>query len=845
MTNHEPVTNKIGSLRLLVTTAAAIFLGGFLAAKLAPLLVLPSPAQQTIFQCVLLSILLMPALFFGLIQPMTAAVAALERTKEELHLAIAVADLGIWDWDTVKRKRTWSERCASLLGLAEGTEMSHAAFLNAIHPEDRQEAQEALDRALQENAPCDIEFRALWPDGTVRWIAMRSRTAQDEQGQPVRLTGTVQDITERKRIQEALKESASTLKSFFDSPGHMRGVIELEGSDIVHISANAPAAALFGQTPESMRNKPATELGTPPELIRLWSERCEESRRGNEPVRFEYVHNTAAGGRWLSGTICSLGRGATGRPRCAYMLGDITERKKAQDELCRYAEETHDLYNNSPCGYLSLDAQGTLMRVNDTALKWLGYAREDGVDRKKFSELLAPASQRDFHACFAQLKERGSIRDVELQMARRNGAPLPVLLNAAATTDAAGKFLMYRATVFDITERKRAEEALRLTQEQLLKAQKMEATGQLAADLAREFNNMLFVINSQAELALKNLPPDSQPRGAAEEILKTGNRLARLSRQVLAYSRRQILRARTTSLNDIVNDAHKTLQTLVPQQIAATTQLDPALKPVNVDPVQFGNALLELVFNARDAMPHGGKLHILTANVELDERFCGAHPGAKPGRYVMLAVNDTGCGMDDKVKAHLFQPFFTTKDAGTSAGLGLAAVYGIVKQSGGYIEVNSAAGKGTTVRIYLPQAEGEAKGQTIRARLASPGGTETVLIVDDDDVVRIVTCQMLRGLGYNVVEASSGPEVLAAFEQQQGHPQLVIVDVVMPEMSGPELVKRLHELRPGIKVIFTSGFTDPRLRVWGEVGPGMHFLQKPINLGVLGRKVREVLDEKS
>ncbi|MGD0092880.1 MAG: ATP-binding protein [Planctomycetota bacterium] len=395
----------------------------------------------------------------------------------------------------------------------------------------------------------------------------------------------------------------------------------------------------------------------------------------------------------------------------------------------------------------------------------------------------------------------------------------------------------------DITELRRAEEAQRKTHEQFLQSQKMEAIGQLAGGVAHEFNNMLFVISGQAELLLQNLPLDGELCGPVETILKTSDRLSKLTTQILAFSRRQTLQPKVLDLNEVVADTNKLLESLIRGKITLRTVLDPALKHTKADPVQIGQVLVNLVLNARDAMPKGGRLAIETANVLVDEAYCSSHPGAKPGSYVMLAVTDTGCGLDENVKAHLFEPFFTTKEVGRGTGLGLASVYGIVKQSGGYIEVQSEPGKGTTFKVYLPQAKGEVAWPASRPRLPVPGGNETLLLVEDEEDVRVIACEMLRSLGYKVYGARHGTEALLAYQQHKGGVDLLVTDIVMPEISGPELVAQLRELRPDIKVIFASGYMDPRLKPQSHGEPSVHFLQKPISLGVFARKVREVLDE--
>jgi CheY-like chemotaxis protein len=330
-------------------------------------------------------------------------------------------------------------------------------------------------------------------------------------------------------------------------------------------------------------------------------------------------------------------------------------------------------------------------------------------------------------------------------------------------------------------------------------------------------------------------------RGPLELICRTGERAAALTRQLLAFSRRQVLQPRTLDLNAIVTDMDKMLQRLIREDITLTIAPSPALNPVRADPGQLEQVLMNLVVNARDAMPKGGKLAIETANVELDEVFCWTHEHARPGRYVRLTVSDTGCGMDDRVKAHLFEPFFTTKGKQEGTGLGLATVLGIVKQSGGYIQVESEVAKGTRFRIYLPQSEGDAEAPNAEPATATvPGGDETILLVEDVDAVRDVVRDLLAMNGYTVLTAQHGHEALELAEEHKGPIQLLLTDVVMPEMSGPDLAQRLLRLRPETKVLFMSGYTDHAAA--GQSLSGSNCVQKPVASDDLARKLREVLD---
>lgn len=394
-------------------------------------------------------------------------------------------------------------------------------------------------------------------------------------------------------------------------------------------------------------------------------------------------------------------------------------------------------------------------------------------------------------------------------------------------------------------ERIWAEEALRKSEAQLFQSQKLETVGKLAGGVAHEFNSILTAIIGQSELILGDLPPGHPLSENAAEISKGAGRAAKLTRQLLAYGRRTFLQPESLDLNQVMASMEVTIRHLVGGAVDVRIVPAAGLRAVKADAGQIEQGILNLVMNAADAMPNGGKLTLDTANVSFDQEAVRRYPDLKPGGYVMLAITDTGTGMSEAVKARAFEPFFTTKGVGQGTGLGLSTCYGIVKQSGGHISVYTELGRGTTFKIYLPQVEPQAKIPIQRLDSSDlPRGTETILLVEDDPALREMAAILLRRLGYTVYAAANGVEALSMrHERSTGHIDLLFTDVVMPHMSGKELADRVRALYPDTRILFTSGYTEHAVVHQGVLNPGVAMLQKPFTPSALACKVREMLDQ--
>ena len=425
---------------------------------------------------------------------------------------------------------------------------------------------------------------------------------------------------------------------------------------------------------------------------------------------------------------------------------------------------------------------------------------------------------------------------VELLNCRKDGTRFWNELSISPVHDAAGRLTNFVGVQSDVTARRNLEEQFR-------QMQKLEAVGQLAGGIAHDFNNLLTVINGYSELLMLDLKAGDPTRELVGEIQKAGERSAGLTRQLLAFSRQQVLATQILDLNAVATDAEKMLRRLIGEDIDVATALAPDLGRVRADPGQIEQMLMNLAVNARDAMPGGGILTIETRNVELDAAYAQTHTDARAGPHVLLSVADTGTGMPPDVAARIFEPFFTTKGIGKGTGLGLATVYGIVKQSGGHIAVYSEVGIGTTFKVYLPCVEEATVAVKGRSWLQPPSrGTETVLVVEDEDGVRALTRRILAGCGYTVLEAANGNEALCVLAAYLGPIHLLVSDVVMPGIGGRVVAERVAELHPGAKVLFVSGYTDDAVILHGVLQEGVNFLQKPFSAARLAIRVREVLD---
>lgn len=511
----------------------------------------------------------------------------------------------------------------------------------------------------------------------------------------------------------------------------------------------------------------------------------------------------------------------------------LVDRSRYQQTLAANETLYRDIVENARDIIYYHDLQGNYLAVNRAVESITGYSRDEAL-QMNIADTVAPEYLDQARHMIARKLAGETVTAYRLKIVAKDGRQIAVEVNTRLVRRH-GEVTGVQGIARDVTERLHIEEQLR-------QAQKMEAVGQLAGGIAHDFNNLLTVITGYSELVLRRLPREDTLRHHVAEIKKAGGRAAALTRQLLAFSRKQVLQPKVIDLNAVVANMGEMLRRLIGEDVELRTVLAPALGSTKADPGQIEQVIMNLVVNARDAMPHGGNLIIETENVYLNESYTESHIAVRPGPYVMLAVSDTGEGIAAEDREHIFEPFFTTKETGRGTGLGLSTVYGIVKQSGGNIWVYSEVGRGTAFKVYLPRVDEIAQEYTrgIEAEEVLHG-QETVLVAEDDERVRRLVREVLEHYGYNVLSAVSGDDALELAERQSGTIDLLLTDVVMPKMSGRRVADRLRALQPATKVLYMSGYTDESIVHHGVLDPDTPFLQKPFTPQVLARKVRDVL----
>ncbi len=881
--------------------------------------------------------------------------------KKRLQLALSSAGMGVWEWNLQTKTIFWTPECSAILGSNELTDQM-PDFINLIHPDDAEKVSQNSQKVIEGHTHYQDEFRIIDTQGGIRWIATNGLTEYDENGAPLRLIGTVQDISERKKAENTLRESEENMRAIIQAStqhiwvaeedgsnddifrwfSNLRGqpITDLEGLiEIIHPEDRKPALrawqnALKNKTYFNMvirfltktdeycfmatRSVPIFDADG---QFRQWigtcndiTERMEtvEALRKNEaqlklvadtvPTMIMHIDNqlnavfvNRAFLQWFGVTEADTigknlkeifeaadyqkifpeferalssetftierasfkGNGSKylrlnyvpeidkkGNVQGFFTFGiDLTENKKAEEELQKSELRFRSLVNSIAQIVWTADADGTLL----TALTPRGKSLEETGKNLLFewtSRLHPDDQERALDEFMRAIKTSNQYRS-EYKMLHPDGTYHYYISRGTPVYETDGTIREWVGTLTDINDNKLSEENLRKSEEQLRQAQKLESVGRLAGGIAHDFNNMLTAINGYSDLTLRRLDESDPLRRNIEEIKKAGERSASLTQQLLAFSRRQILQVKVLDINQIISDSLVMLQRLIGEDIQVVSVLNPLIDFVKADSGQLSQMLLNLAVNSRDAMPKGGTITIETDNIYLDENFSSPNSESKPGNYVMLAVSDTGVGIDEEIRQQIFEPFFTTKEIGKGTGLGLSTVYGIINQLNGYILVKSTVGTGTTFEIYLPAVKPTVILAETRIPLNSlKQGVETILLVEDEELVRNLSRQVLEACGYCVIEAKDGFEALELCQINGPEIDLLLTDVVMPMMSGRELAEKILRTHPHIKILFTSGYTEDAIVQHGVRESELNFIQKPFSFNEIAHKVRELLDSK-
>ncbi|MGB7621953.1 MAG: PAS domain S-box protein [Terriglobia bacterium] len=758
------------------------------------------------------------------------AEAALRRSHEFRDKVMENATNSIYALDLKGRFTLANERASRITGYRLD-ELIGMSFQRLFSPAVLPRVLKQFDRLVTEGTSISqYETDLIRKDGTTVTISF-SLAPLLENGAVVGVVGTSEDITERKRGQEALRLAENKYRSIFENA--IEGIFQSTPEGRL-LSVNPALARIHGyESPEEMMSS-ITDIAH--QLYVNSDQRAEFKRLLGER---SYVKDLEIQTRRKDGTTISTSvnartiRDASGVLICYEgTVEDITERKRTEEEL----QKLYRAVEQSPDSIVITDTHGTIEYVNPKFTEITGYSSAEALGqtpRILKSGELPPEKYKELCDIIASGHDwRG-----EFQNKKKNGELYWEYATISPIKNAQGDITHFLAINEDLSVRKSLEEQLR-------QSQKMDAIGRLAGGVAHDFNNLLTAILGYSELMETKLKANDPLYSNVQEIRHAGERAATLVRQLLTFSRKQVLQPKVLNLNQIVGELDKMLRRLIGEDIDLVTLLDPHVGQVRADVGQVEQLVVNLAVNSRDAMPKGGKLTIETADVELDESYASDHVNVQPGPYVMLSVSDTGCGMDSAVRSRIFEPFFTTKEAGKGTGLGLSTVYGIVNQSGGSISVYSEPGEGTTFKIYLPRVDEPVEPVTqYPMGTDASRGTETILIVEDDLLVRKLASETLGKFGYQILEAAHGEEALRICKTHEGTIQLLLTDIIMPGMTGRELAGRIEPLFARIKVIYMSGYTDNAILHQGRLDPGMNFLQKPFTPSILLQKVREVLDK--
>jgi PAS domain S-box-containing protein len=765
---------------------------------------------------------------------------ALRENEQRYKSAQRMGLVGNWEYDLVTGKFWGSDEAKSIFALdPEEETFTVDTIENCILDRDR--VHQALVDLIDNEKTYDLEYEIQPITGQEKKVIKSiAELVKNNSGLPIKVIGVIQDITKRKQAENKTLHSEKRLKE----AQRIAQVGDYDWDPVAdEVTWSEQLYRIFSLDPSMPPPdyQGQLQLYHPEDAMQL-NEAVSKALKDNTPYELELRRTNPDGQE-----IHLLARGETeidqfGRVIRLYgSVQDITARKVYERRLLTSEERFRSLFENAPFPYQSLDKKGCFLEVNRRWLDHLGYSREEVIG-KSFGDFLHPDWQDHFKENFPQFKSIGEVLGIEFQLKKKDGTFVWVAFDGKIRKDVDGEFIQTHCVFNDISEQKRLQDKVKTQNEALNQSQRLQAVGRLAGGIAHDFNNMLSIILGHAELAMESLDRSDPLYGDMEEIYQAAIRSADITRQLLAFARKQTVAPKVLNLNDNIGSMIKMLRHLIGENIDFSWGPATELWTVKIDPSQVDQILANLCVNARDAITDIGKVTIETKNVEFDEAYCADHPETFLGDYIMLAVSDDGCGIVPEVIDQVFEPFFTTKEIGKGTGLGLATVYGIVKQNNGFINVYSEPNKGTTIRVYLPRHVQTVKEQKKSVPETPMSKGETILLVEDDASILKLGVRIIERMGYKLIATTSPKKAQRMAEKYSGQIDLLITDVVMPEMNGRELSEQLKLLYPQIKILFMSGYTANVIAHRGILDEGINFISKPFSPKEIAIKIRDVLD---
>ncbi len=757
----------------------------------------------------------------------------LRRSEAEAFLSQEGAGMGVWDWDVPSGRVNYGRRCAEILGYRpEEVDQSFEFFRTLLHPEDAETVLLSIQANLEGRSEFhEAEMRLRMRSGAWRWVSVRGRVIErGPDGQARRMTGVMYKLDSSRITAPVLNQSRETYAQLFAHMGAGAAIYRAvdDGADFVFTDIN-PAGECFSQVHrEEIVGRRVTEvfpsveeMGLLAVLRRVWR----TGEPGHLPVT---LYRDQRMEQWVENHVLRLPDG-----QVVAMYDDVSERKRTELALRESEECFRTIVDSMPVLLDAFDENGRIIRWNRECERVTGYAATEIVGHPEALELLYPDPEYRAEMLRLVREQPEVFRDLEFTLTTKDGQPRTIAWSNVSRESPIKGWATWSVGM-DVTERREMESRLR-------QAEKMQAIGQLAGGVAHDFNNQLGGIMGYAEV-IHGKVTDPRLRTFAQGIIESAERASALISQLLAFARKGQRRKARVDLHALIREVLEMLKYTIDRRIRLTSRLDAPSGELEGDPAQLQNALLNLALNARDAMPAGGELNFATERVQLDEAYCAGHPyEIQPGDYLCVSVTDTGSGIAPEVRAHLFEPFFTTKEVGKGTGMGLAAVYGTVKSHGGSISVYSEIGRGSTFRLYLPAAVAEAsEAEPAEAEPILSGGR--LLVVDDEDRMREITVEILAAAGFSVHACVNGREAVDYYRTHWAEVDLVVLDMVMPELSGPDAFRQLREINPAVRILIATGFSlsaeTEGLLAQGACG----FIQKPFRRELLLRKVAECLE---